>query len=154
MQARMKNPAMVVPGAMDSLLGLAQAVKDSGIPVRTLELMNIRASQINGCGVCLDMHPNIARKAGETDQRLFAVAGWRDTTYFDDAERAALALTEAVTRIADSGDAVPDDVWDAAAEHYDEVQLGALVLNIASINTWNRLNVATKQVAGQTGWNA
>ncbi|HEY4096657.1 MAG TPA: carboxymuconolactone decarboxylase family protein, partial [Baekduia sp.] len=92
---------------------------------------------------------NIARKLGETDERLFAVAAWRDAPFFTDAERAALALTEAATRMSDQADPVPDDVWDEAARHYDEQELGALVLAIAGINVWNRLNVTTRQVAGQ-----
>ncbi len=114
-----------------------------------LELIALRASQINGCGVCAVQHPRIARKLGETDDRLFAVAAWRDAPYFTDAERAALALTEATTRTSDRADPVPDEIWDEATRHYDETELAALVLAIASINVWNRLNVATRQVAGQ-----
>ena len=152
MQARMSNPAMVVPGAMDALMALGAVSKTGGLPARTTELMHLRASQINGCAVCLDMHPKLAKRAGETDERLFAVAAWRDAPYFSDAERAALALTEAVTRLSDREDPVPDAVWEEAAKHYDEAALGALVLSIASINVWNRLNVATRQVAGASGW--
>jgi AhpD family alkylhydroperoxidase len=147
-QARMTNPALVLPDAMKALQGLDAATKAAGVPVRTFELMHLRASQINGCGVCVDMHPKLARKAGETDERLFAVGAWRDTPYFTAAERAALALTEAVTRLNDRADPVPDDVWNDAAEHYDETQMAALVLSIAAINVWNRLNVSVKQVAG------
>ena len=95
------------------------------------------------------MHAKGARKAGESEERVFAVAAWRDTPYFSEAERAALALTEAVTRLADKADPVPDDIWDAAAEHFDEVQLGALLLDIATANLWNRLNVATQQPVGE-----
>jgi len=98
--------------------------------------------------VCAVQHPRIARKLGETDDRLFAVAAWRDAPYFSGAERAALALTEAVTRMSDRADPVPDEIWDEAARHYDETELAGLVLAIASINVWNRLNVATRQVAG------
>jgi alkylhydroperoxidase family enzyme len=97
------------------------------------------------------MHPRIARKDGETDERLFTVAAWRDAPYFTDAERAALALTEALTRISDQPDPVTDAIWDEAARHYDEAALGALVLSISLINVWNRLNVATRQVSG-TPW--
>jgi AhpD family alkylhydroperoxidase len=147
-QARMTNPALVLPDALKALQALDAATKAAGVSVRTLELMHLRASQINGCGVCVDMHPKLARKAGETDERLFAVGAWRDTPYFTEAERAALALTEAVTRLSDRADPVPDDVWNEAAEHYDETQLASLVLSIASINVWNRLNVSVKQVAG------
>ncbi len=111
--------------------------------------MHLRASQINGCSVCVDMHARELKKAGETDERLFAVAAWRDAPYFTDAERAALALTEAVTRLSDRADPVPDEIWDEAARHYDEPALAALVLAIATINVWNRLNVTTRQVAGR-----
>ncbi|MFL6009853.1 MAG: carboxymuconolactone decarboxylase family protein [Rubrobacteraceae bacterium] len=149
MQARMTNPAFVVPDAMQALRALGKAVQESGLPPRTIELVNLRASQINGCGVCAVQHPRIAKKLGETDERLFAVAAWREAPYFTDAERAALALTEAATRLSDRADPVPDEIWDEAARHYDEQALAALVLNIASINVWNRLNVTTRQVAGQ-----
>jgi AhpD family alkylhydroperoxidase len=148
-QARMTNPAFVVPDAMQALQALGKAVQESGLPPRTIELVNLRASQINGCGVCAVQHPRIAKKLGETDERLFAVAAWREAPYFTDAERAALSLTEAATRLSDRADPVPDEIWDEAARHYDEQALAALVLNIASINVWNRLNVTTRQVAGQ-----
>jgi AhpD family alkylhydroperoxidase len=152
MQARMSNPAMIVPGAMQALQALSASAEKSGVPSRTIGLVQVRASQINGCSVCVDMHPRILRKAGETDERLFAVAAWRDTPYFTEAERAALALTEAVTRLSDREDPVPDEIWKEAARHYDEPALAALLLSIASINVWNRLNVATRQVAGASGW--
>jgi AhpD family alkylhydroperoxidase len=151
MEPRMTNPAMLVPGAMESLQALATAAA-KGVPLRTRELVHLRASQINGCGVCVDGHARNAKKAGETDDRLFAVAAWRDAPYFTDAERAALALTECVTRLSDRSDPVPDDVWDEAARHYDEPALGALVLTIASVNVWNRVNAATRQVAGAVSW--
>jgi AhpD family alkylhydroperoxidase len=147
-QARMTNPAFAVPGAMDALQALGNIAHDAGLPTVLGELVHLRASQINGCGVCCVGHVRIAKEAGETDERLHAVAAWRDTPYFTDAERAALALTEAVTRLSDRPDAVPDEIWDEAAEHFDEMTLGALVLTIANINVWNRLNVATRQVAG------
>jgi AhpD family alkylhydroperoxidase len=117
-----------------------------------VDLVSLRASQINGCAVCLDMHTRGARKAGETDERLFTVAAWRDAPYFTEAERAALALTEAGTRLADRADSVSDAVFDEAATHYDERALAALVVCIAAINTWNRLNVITGQKAGE--WTA
>ena len=110
--------------------------------------MHLRASQINGCSVCVDMHARDLRKAGESDERIFAVAAWRETPYYTDAERAALALAEAMTRLSDRPDPVPDDVWDEAARHYDEPALAALMLSIATVNVWNRLNAATRQVAG------
>jgi AhpD family alkylhydroperoxidase len=148
MQPRMSHPAMTVPGAMDALQAVGKTVHDAGVPPLTLELIHIRASQINGCSVCLDGHARIAKQAGETDQRLLKVAAWRDTPYFTDAERAALALTEAVTRLSDRADPVPDEIFDEAARHYDEPALAAMILAIANINVWNRLNVATGQVAG------
>jgi AhpD family alkylhydroperoxidase len=148
LQSRMTQPAFAVPGAMDALMALGKAIDGTELPAATRELVHIRASQINGCGVCAVQHPRIARRRGETDERIWAISGWRDAPYFDRAERAALALAEAVTRLADRSEAVPDDVWDEAARHYDEAQLAALVLTIASVNLWNRLNVATRQVAG------
>jgi AhpD family alkylhydroperoxidase len=144
----MKNPVLVIPEAMQAILALGKTSEKAGVPARTLGLVHLRASQINGCGLCVDLHPRLMRKEGETDERLFAVAAWRDTPFFTDAERAALALTEAVTRLADREDAVPDAVWQEAAKHYDERALSALVLGIATINVWNRINVATKQPAG------
>ena len=149
LQARMGNPAFGVPDAMEALQALGAAVGRAGVPARTMELVNLRASQINGCGVCAVQHPRIARGLGETDERLWAVAAWRDAPYFDAPERAALALAEAVTRLADRPDPVPDDVWDEAARHFDAQGMAALVLQIATVNLWNRLNVATRQVAGQ-----
>ena len=148
MRARMSNPAMVVPDAMKALHALGTATKKGGVPERTIGLVQLRASQINGCSVCVDMHARELKRAGETDERLFAVGAWRDAPYFTDAERAALALAEALTRLSDRADAVPDEVWNEAARHYGESELAALVLSIALINVWNRLNVATRQVAG------
>ncbi len=148
MQARMANPAMIMPDAMQALQALAKATKKGGVPPQTLELVYLRASQINGCSVCVQLHANDLKKAGETDERLFAVAAWREAPYFTPAERAALALTEATTRLADRADAVPDGVWDEAARHFDERGLASVILAIASINVWNRLNAATRQVAG------
>lgn len=149
MQARMKNPAMLNPEAMQALMALGSAIRKGVIPAKTIDLMHLRASQINGCSVCVDMHARMARSSGETDERLFAVAAWRDAPYFTDAERAALALTEAVTRLSDREDPVPDEIWGEAARHYNEQELAALLLNIAIINVWNRLNVPTRQVAGE-----
>jgi len=149
MQARMGNPAVVIPDAMQALLALGTIPAKTGLSPILLELVNLRASQINGCSVCIDGHPRIAKKAGETDERLFAVSAWRDTPYFTPAERAALALTEAVTRVSDRADPVPDDIWDEATRHFDGKSLAALVIAIANINVWNRLNVATRQIAGE-----
>jgi AhpD family alkylhydroperoxidase len=149
MEPRMKNPAMVLPKAMQALLALSKASDTPGVPAKTLELVHLRASQINGCAVCLDLHSGILKKMGETDERLFTIAGWRDTPYFTDAERAALALTEAVTRLSDRPDPVPDEVWNEAARHYDETALASLLFHIAIINVWNRLNVPTKTLTGE-----
>jgi AhpD family alkylhydroperoxidase len=149
MQSRIKNPAMILPAAMQALLALSKSVENAGIPAQTIGLVHLRASQINGCSVCLDMHARLAQQSGETLERLLTVAAWRDVPYFSDAERAALALTEAVTRLSDREDPVPDEIWDETAVHYDERALAALVLAIASINVWNRVNVATRQVAGE-----
>jgi AhpD family alkylhydroperoxidase len=143
----MKQPVFVVPDAMKALHALGAALKHTGVPERTRGLVHLRASQINGCSVCVDMHWRELRKEGETDDRLFAVAAWREAPFYTDAERAALALTEATTRLADRCEAVPDDVWQEAARHYDETALAGLVLDIAVINLWNRLNAATRQVA-------
>ena len=152
MQSRMNHPAFVVPDAMDALQALGKAVGNGGVPERTLELVHLRASQINGCSVCLDGHSRSAKDAGETDERLFTLAAWREAPYFTDAERAALALTEAVTRLSDRPDPVPDEIYDEAARHFDEVELATLILAIANINVWNRLNAATRQVAGGLKW--
>jgi AhpD family alkylhydroperoxidase len=151
MTARMTNPAFAVDGAMDALNALSKAISRARAPI-SAEFVHLRASQINGCSVCVDGHAKAARKSGESEERVFAVAAWRDAPYFSDAERAAFALTEALTRLADQAEPVPDAIWDAAAEHFDETQLGALVLNIATVNLWNRLNVATRQVAGEHSW--
>ena len=149
MQSRMNNPAMILPEAMKALHALGASAEKSGVPARTIGLVQLRASQINGCSVCVDMHSRDLKRAGETDERLFAVAAWRDAPYFTDAERAALALTEAVTRLSDRPDPVPDEIWDKASRHYDEPALAGLILSIALINVWNRLNVSTRQVAGE-----
>ena len=148
MQARMKNPGVVIPDAMTAIRALNEAIKQGGVPPRTLDLVHLRASQINGCGVCVGAVAK-ARKDGETDERLFTLVAWRDTPYFTDAERAALALTEAVTRLSDQTDPVPDEIWDEAARHYDEQALAALVLWIATVNVFNRVNVATRQIPGE-----
>jgi AhpD family alkylhydroperoxidase len=153
MQARMKNPVFVLPEAMQALQALGKATR-KGLPETTIDLVHLRASQINGCGVCVDMHARDLKRHGESDARLFAVAAWRDTPFFTEAERAALALTEAATRICDRADPVSDEVWAEAAKHYDEQELAVLVLNIAQINLWNRLNVTVKQVALGRQWTA
>lgn len=148
MQARLGTMQQLAPDGFKALRGLEMFVHRSPVADSTLELVRLRASQINGCGFCVDMHSRDAKKAGETDERLFTVASWREAPYFTDAERAALALTEAATRIADNPHGVPDDVWNDAATHYDEESLAALIMSIAAINAWNRLNVTTRRPAG------
>ena len=149
MHARVDSPALTVPGALKALQAVGNAVRQADIPETTLYLLQLRASQINGCGVCVDMHSRELKHAGEPDERIYTVAAWRETPYFTEAERAALALTEAATRIADRPDPVPDDVWEHAAAHYDEAQLAALVIAIAAINAFNRVNVTAGQVSGE-----
>lgn len=158
MQPRITSPAMTVTGVMDALQALSKAAHraadQAGLRQETVNLVALRASQINGCAVCLDMHTRDARKAGETDERLATLAGWRDSSYFTEPERAALALAEAGTRLADRTAPVPDAVWDTAARHYSEPALAALVTCIAALNAWNRLNTITGQVTGEwiTQW--
>jgi AhpD family alkylhydroperoxidase len=149
MQSRMNNPAVIIPEAMKALFALNSATENRGVPLPTIGLTQLRASQINGCSVCVDMHARYLKKLGETDERLFAVAAWRDAPFFTDAERAALALAEAVTRLSDREDPVSDEIWNEAARHYDEQALASLILAISLINVWNRLNVSTRQVAGE-----
>lgn len=144
----MKHPVMLIPDLLPALLAVSKTTEHL-LPIQLRELVNMRASQINGCSVCIDMHARILVKHGETPERLWSIAAWHDAPYFTEAERAALALTEAVTRIEDRGDPVPDDVWNEAAKHYAPEQLSALLMTIAMINLWNRLNVPTKQVAGR-----
>jgi AhpD family alkylhydroperoxidase len=147
MHARMKNPLMVLPNALQALLAVDKATHD-GLPDVIRKLVHLRASQINSCAVCVDMHARELRQAGESDERIFALAAWRETPYFTDAERAALDLTECATRAADRPDAVPDAIWDEAARHYGDKALAALVIQIGLINLFNRVNAATRQVAG------
>ncbi|MEU5420500.1 carboxymuconolactone decarboxylase family protein [Streptomyces sp. NPDC020799] len=151
MEARMQNPATVIPEALPAVLSVMKAAKKGGVPEVTLDLVHLRVSQINGCGYCVDGGVKNARKAGESEERLAAVAVWRDTPYFTDAERAALALAECATRLSDRPDPVPDHVWAEAARHYDEKQLAGLTLWIGLTNLFNRVNVTTKQPAG-AGW--
>lgn len=148
MEARINSPVFSLPGSREALLSAHKTTENCGIPRSTFELMNLRASQINGCGVCVDMHSRALRKIGEKIERIFAVSAWREAPYYSEAERAALALTEAASRLSDRPDPVPDEIWNEAARHYDETQLGALVLSIGLINLWNRLNVLTRQVGG------
>ncbi|MEU4244579.1 carboxymuconolactone decarboxylase family protein [Actinoplanes sp. NPDC026619] len=149
MQARIENPAYLLPESVKAINLLYKEAHSAGVEPATLELVHLRASQINGCSPCVDSGARNARKNGETEERLYAVAVWRETPYFTEAERAALALAEAATRLADRPDPVPDDIWDAAAAHFDTKQLAAIVLWIATTNFFNRINAATKQPAPQ-----
>ncbi|GAA1501176.1 carboxymuconolactone decarboxylase family protein [Dactylosporangium maewongense] len=146
---RMPNPAALIPGAMEALMALTGAIAGAGVSERVLALSHLRASQINGCGPCVAGGAAQARRHGAGDNQVDAVAAWRETPWFSDEERAALALTESVTRLADRPDAVPDHVWDLAAKHFDHKELAALLLNIAVTNAFNRLNAPTRQQAGQ-----
>jgi AhpD family alkylhydroperoxidase len=137
----------VVPDIVRAMNGLDAAVRRH-VPRPLLELVKLRASQINGCAYCVDLHAFDAKAGGETDERLWALVTWRESPAFSDEERAALALTEAATRLADRTDPVPDEVWAEAARHFDDEALGALVMAIATINAWNRIGVATRPVPG------
>jgi AhpD family alkylhydroperoxidase len=156
MQARLKNPAVLLADAMQPLMTLGKLAFTSKVPPKTLGLVHVRVSQINGCAACLDMHHRqdkaTAAKGGEVDDRLLFVSAWRDHPSFTEAERAALALAEAETRLADSADPVSDEVWNEAARHYDEHSLATLVLHIGMVNLFNRFNVTTKQVPGAEKW--
>jgi AhpD family alkylhydroperoxidase len=144
----MKNPAALLPEAVKPLQALYGVVQKGGVPPQTLHLVHLRASQINGCSFCVDSGVKHAKQSGETDERLFAVSAWREAPYFTDAERAALALAEAMTRLADQSDPVPDAVWNEAAEHYEPQALATLVIWIATSNLYNRINVTTRQPPG------
>ncbi len=151
-QPRMKNPAAIIPEANNAIQDLIKAAYKGGVPPRTLELVHLRASQINGCSFCVASSTRSGKQKEESDERLFAVAAWRDAPYFTDAERAALALTEAVTRLADRPDPVPDAVWDEATKYYSEREMAALILWIATSNLFNHVNVPTRQPAGVQSW--
>ena len=148
MQARITNPALAVPGVLEALQQLARSATTAGVPETTLYMVELRASQINGCSVCVDIHSRQLAHAGEKPERIAIVAAWREAPYFNDAERAALALTEAATRLADNPESVSDEIWDEAARRYTEPELGALVVAIAAINAFNRLNATTRQITG------
>jgi AhpD family alkylhydroperoxidase len=146
------NLATALPDSTSAIKPMIAAAWKAGVPPKTLHLVHMRISQINGCAVCLDGGAKHAKGHGESDERLFAVAGWRDAPYYSDAERSALALAEAVTRLNDREDPVPDAIWKEAARHFDEKELAGLLLWIATTNVFNRLNVATRQVAGSVKW--
>ena len=149
MEARMKNPAMVLD-AMPAIQGLYKAMYSSGIDPRMLELVHLRASQINGCSACVSSGVEQAKKHGETDERLHQVVAWRESDLFTEEERSALTLAEAATRLADRPDAVTDEIWDAVGDYFDERQLSAIILMIATTNFFNRINVSIREPAGAT----
>ena len=150
LKPRMKNLTAVLPGSFQAVQGLIEVTRQGGVPEATLELVHLRTSQINGCSFCVDSGWRHAKTDGAM-QKLFAVAAWRDAPYFTEAERAALTLAEAVTRLSDRPDPVPDEIWNEAARHYDERQLAAIIFWIATTNVFNRINVTTRQPAGSWG---
>jgi len=145
---RMPNPAVLIPEAMEALIAVNKAIHRAGLDAKLLALSHLRASQINGCSPCVAGGAQQFRRHGATEDQVNTVAAWRETPWFSEEERAALALTEAVTRLADNPDPVPDEVWDVAAKHFGQKELAALLLNIAITNTFNRLNAPTRQQAG------
>ncbi|EPH44948.1 hypothetical protein STRAU_1975 [Streptomyces aurantiacus JA 4570] len=148
----MKNPAFVLPDGIKGIGSIFKAINEGGISHELQELVGLRASQINGCSACVHAHVDNLVKAGTSTERIGGVAAWREAPFFTDAERAALALTEAVTRVADrSGHAVPDALWDEVADHFDERELSALILVIGVTNMFNRINATIQEPAG-TKW--
>jgi AhpD family alkylhydroperoxidase len=145
---RMPSIPELVPDAFKAVLALSKSAKRGGLPETTAFLVHLRASQINGCSYCAEMHSRELQEAGESDERIWTVAAWREAPYYTEAERAALALTEAVTRLSDRADPVPDEIFEEASRHFDEQALASLIIEIAAINVWNRFNVAVRQPAG------
>jgi AhpD family alkylhydroperoxidase len=150
-QPRMPHIATLVPETLQAMYALGKSARAGGLPETTTYIVHLRASQINGCSFCAELHSRELKDVGEPDERIWTVAAWRDAPHFTDAERAALALTEALTRLSDRADAVPDDIWEQASRHYDQQALASLIIEIAAINVWNRFNVAVRQPAGS--WN-
>ncbi|HEY8301273.1 MAG TPA: carboxymuconolactone decarboxylase family protein [Jatrophihabitans sp.] len=148
-QARMTNPVMVIDGAMAALTDAHNAALSSGLARELSYLVEVRASQINGCSYCVEMHARELKSAGVPEEKIWAVGAWRESPHFTADERAALALTECMTRLADRSDPVSDEVFDEAARHFDTVQLSGLIMEIALINVWNRINVTVRQPAGR-----
>ncbi|MFF0309260.1 carboxymuconolactone decarboxylase family protein [Streptosporangium sp. NPDC004379] len=148
MEARMKNPATIIPAAMKPIMELMRAAQSQGLPQELMEMIHLRVSQINGCSFCVDTGYKNLRKLGASDERVGLVSAWREAPYYTDAERAALELAEASTRLADRTDAVPDEIWDNATAHFDERQMASILLMTAVTNLFNRLNAPIRQVAG------
>ena len=146
--ARMPHPAFLLPGGFDALGAVQKVAQSTTLPVEILHMVTLRASQINGCSWCAVEHSKEMRADGASEERIFAVAAWRDAPHFTARERAALELTEALTRLADAADAVPDSLWAEVCAHFDRKQIAALLFEIGLINVWNRINVAIRQPAG------
>jgi AhpD family alkylhydroperoxidase len=146
LEPRIKNAVFVLPDVLPALLAVNKAA--GGLPSVINKLIHLRASQINGCAVCCDMHARELKQEGEPDKRIHTVAAWREAPWFTPQERAALALTEALTRLADRPEAVTDEIWNEAARLFEEKELMAIVVQISLINVFNRINCATRQVAG------
>jgi len=152
---RMKNPAAILPEAWKGIGSLMKAISAAGVPAETLELVGLRASQINGCSACALGHFQNLKKGGTSDERLASVATWHDTPFYSDAERAALALTETVTRAADhSGELVSDELWAEMTKHFDERQIAGIILQIAMLNLFNRINATVREQADRPSWAA
>jgi AhpD family alkylhydroperoxidase len=147
-EPRIKNAVFLLPDVLPALLAVNKAASPEGLPIVTIKLIHLRASQINGCAVCCDMHARELKKEGEADKRIHTVAAWREAPWFTPQERAALALTEALTRLADRPEAVTDEIWNEAARVFEEKELMAIVVQISLINVFNRINCATRQIAG------
>jgi AhpD family alkylhydroperoxidase len=145
-EPRIDYRSTVSKEALHALYGLEQAIRKSGLETKLLELVRMRASQINGCAYCLDMHSKDARAEGETEQRLYGLNAWREAPYYNDRERAALEWTEAVTLV--SRDQVPDEVYEKTRQHFTEAELANLTLAVASINSWNRIAISFRAVPG------
>jgi AhpD family alkylhydroperoxidase len=144
----MPNPVFILPEAMQAMFALNKPTEDK-LPLRLRKLVHLRASQINGCSVCVDMHAKELQHDGVPLDHIFAVAAWRETPFFSDAERAALELTESLTRLADQPDPVPNVVWEKVAKHFSQPEIAALLVSIALINSWNRFNVAVRMMVGE-----
>jgi AhpD family alkylhydroperoxidase len=151
-EARMKNPALVLGDAMKGIGSIIKATRKGGVSEELLELVALRASQINGCSPCVFGHIDRIEKAGGGVEKAFMVSAWRETDHFDEPERAALALAEAATRVADNAPGVTDEIWENASKHFDEEGLSALILSISLTNMFNRINGTIREQAGVT-WN-
>ncbi len=149
---RMPNPAQILPDSSKGIGHLLAAVAKGGLSTTTAELVAVRASQLNGCSACVQSHVEALQSAGESLDRIVGVSAWGESPYFDEAERAALALTDALTRLADSHDPVSDELWREVTKHYDEQQVAALILQISTINLFNRINVTVRERADQPSW--